>query len=102
MAVPVVLDDVAANGECGPMGHTGAAEHPLVIEPGCQQQGLGFLPEDAFLGWRYGTSQGFGGPGNAASSNTEEMPSEMVCWSRVTPNRDPARAIFERLFDVLF
>ena len=36
-------------------------------------------------------SQGLGGPGNAASSNTEEMPSEMICGSRVGPNPGPAR-----------
>src|SRR5580692_6297790 len=36
-------------------------------------------------------SHGFGGPGKAASSNTDEMPSEMTCGSRVVPipGQDP-------------
>jgi hypothetical protein len=71
-------------------GDAVAADHPLVVKPGLAEKWLGFLPQGAFLGRVGTTAHGSGGPGKAALSNTDEMPSVMVCSPRDSPKPGPA------------
>jgi len=58
MLVPVVIDDVVADSERGPVRHAKPAEHPLLIEAGVSELGFRLFPPGAFLGSRDGLGPG--------------------------------------------
>ena len=58
MVVPVVVDNVVADGERGPVWHARAAEHPQIVEAGGTELGLDLVPESAFPGGRDGLAPG--------------------------------------------
>src|SRR5579872_3064861 len=63
MVVPVVVDDVIADGERRPEWHARATEHPKIIQTGAAELGLCLFPQHAFLGRRDGLVPGVWRPG---------------------------------------
>src|SRR5579872_2208979 len=91
MVVPVVVDDVIADGERRPEWHARATEHPKIIQTGAAELGLCLFHNTHSWAGVMAWSQGSGGPGKTTWSKAVAMPSLIICWSSVVPNPVPPR-----------